>query len=214
MIRYPLFIGVVTGVLTASPGRAGDGRAVAPVVQSAANRHLGGFVRPDVGFGFLNASGTQSGGFRFEARGAAATFGVAAGGAIAEDHVLAFHFWGTIAANANMSFAFGTSGVLVDNSTFRWIGFGPEYTAYWQGNSYFSISPLLTRATWSTIGATGTTNWDFGLRGALGKEWWVSDHWGLGIAGQVSLAMNRLAGPNASTWSGFGPTIAFSATYN
>ena len=63
-------------------------------------------------------------------------------------------------------------------------------------------------------GTSNDTNWGFGLRAALGKEWWVSDHWGLGIAGHVSLTVNQDSGTNPPTWTGLGATVAFSATYN
>jgi len=49
---------------------------------------------------------------------------------------------------------------------------------------------------------------------ALGKEWWVSDHWGLGVAGHISFSSNQdpVASNNTLTTWAFG--AAFSATYN
>ena len=54
----------------------------------------------------------------------------------------------------------------------------------------------------------------FGVKLALGKEWWVGDHWGLGIAGSLFLAVNGDQGTGASTWTSFGGGVAFSATFN
>ena len=100
------------------------------------------------------------------------------------------------------------------NATLTFLALGPEYTAYFKQNYYLSLSPALTRATLATNGTSNDTNWGFGFRAALGKEWWVADHWGLGIVGHVSMSVNDDSGRNAPTWGGWAFTAAFSATYN
>jgi hypothetical protein len=54
-----------------------------------------------------------------------------------------------------------------------------------------------------------------GLGGNLmvGKEWWVSDNWGLGIAGRAAYARTREKVTNAQ-WSSASFAVLFSATYN
>ena len=48
-------------------------------------------------------------------------------------------------------------------------------------------------------------------KGAIGKEWWVGDEWGLGLNGQFALSSNEDEGETwTTTWVG----IAFSATFN
>jgi hypothetical protein len=93
-------------------------------------------------------------------------------------------------------------------------GIGPEYTVYSKQNVYFSISPSLTRMTSSSSSGSGETNVGFGLRAAVGKEWWAGDHWGLGVVGHVSTSFNQDQGSGAPTWTSWAFTIAFSATYN
>ena len=53
-----------------------------------------------------------------------------------------------------------------------------------------------------------------GLKLAVGKEWWVSDHWGIGVAGQFFISRND--DPDATTvkLTTLGGGVAFSATYN
>ncbi|MFL5401077.1 MAG: hypothetical protein ACJ79P_24505 [Myxococcales bacterium] len=186
-------------------------RPVAPVFSSTANRHLGGFVRPDLGLGYFSESASQNG-VDASITGAAGSFGIAVGGAVAENHILAFHFWDVVATSPSVSA--GNVSVSNADATVTLIAFGPEYTAYSRENLYFSISPALTRATISSNGSSADTNWGFGLRTGVGKEWWVSDHWGLGVAGHLSLSMNEDTGNNPPTWTGWSATIAFSATYN
>lgn len=55
----------------------------------------------------------------------------------------------------------------------------------------------------------------FGVKVAVGKEWWVSDHWGLGLALEFQFASNRETSAGfTTTWNSFGGGFSFSATYN
>src|SRR3989442_1257117 len=40
------------------------------------------------------------------------------------------------------------------------------------------------------------------------------DHWGLGVAGHLSMSLNEDSGSNAPIWTTWAFTVAFSATYN
>jgi len=58
---------------------------------------------------------------------------------------------------------------------------------------------------------------EIGIAGqaALGKEWWVSEHWGLGLKGEFTVTSNKdSAAANAPTWTGYAFGVSFSATYN
>ena len=62
------------------------------------------------------------------------------------------------------------------------------------------------RATASRAGVT--------FEGKVGKEWWVSPNWGLGVGGAVMFGSIGVEGdPNAS-WSVAGGGLLFSATFN
>src|SRR5438309_310348 len=56
------------------------------------HRHLGLFIRPDLGFGYFRASASP-GGVDESIGGLAGTFGIAVGGAMSENSILAFHLW-------------------------------------------------------------------------------------------------------------------------
>jgi hypothetical protein len=49
---------------------------------------------------------------------------------------------------------------------------------------------------------------------AVGKEWWVSDSWGLGVAGRGFLASMRDGESDDSTWAVRSFSLLFSATMN
>lgn len=173
-------------------------------------RHLGGFIRPDLGFGYV-AMRTSQNGTDASITGFAGTFGMAVGRALSENSILAFHLWDAVLSHPSVSMG-GSSGS--PNTTVALFAFGPEYTAYSKENFYFSVSPSLTRVSVETNGVSGGTNWGLGMRAALGKEWWAGDHWGLGVVGHLSVSFNQDAGQNAPTWTTWAGTVAFSATYN
>jgi len=59
--------------------------------------------------------------------------------------------------------------------------------------------------------------WGFTFEGLFGKEWWVSDNWGLGVCGQVLLgAMKDRPESHESvpTWRLTVFSVLFSASYN
>ena len=143
--------------------------------------------------------------------GVAGTFGFAAGGALSENNILAVHLWDVVVSDPSVSVG-GSSGSA--NGTIALVAIGPEYTVYSKENYYFSISPAVSRLSTESSGSSGDTNWGFALRTAVGKEWWVADHWGLGVVGHLSMSFNQDRGSNAPTWTTWAFTVAFSATYN
>ena len=184
-----------------------QGAAVAVVPREQIHRHVGGFLRPDLGVGYIAMRTSDDAALN----GIAGTLGFAAGVAIAPDSILALHVWSAAVKDPSLSMA-GSSGA--GSSTVTLFAVGPEYTFYSKDNYYFSVSPALTRITLESNGASGATNWGVGLRTSVGKEWWVGEHWGLGVVGQLSLSLNEDSGQNAPTWTTWATTVSFSATYN
>jgi hypothetical protein len=93
-------------------------------------------------------------------------------------------------------------------------GVGPAFTYYWMpSNIYFSATLALTRMYLTENGYSSSSSVGLGTRLALGKEWWVSDHWGIGLVGQVSGSWND-SGDYSGTLSTWVFGVAFSATYN
>jgi len=175
-------------------------------------RHLGLYIRPDVGFGYMSMS--ASGGGPGVGR-VAATFGIAVGSAVSENNLIAFHVWSS--AISKPSGLAGSWGEF--DKFFALTGFGFEYTAYSSQNFYFSISPSVTHLHLYNVNDTDPdkdSNWGLGARFAVGKEWWVADHWGVGVAAHLSGSVNYDAwNRNVNAWwSTWTATIAFSATYN
>jgi hypothetical protein len=188
----------------------------APPRDPTINRHLGFFLRPDLGVGFMTTSeptGTSSG--NLTVSGPAGVFGFVVGGAVAENIILGAHIYDGVVANPTVSLSSGQSGT-TSNASLALYGIGPEFTYYWMpSNIYFSATIALTQMSLTANGNSNSSQVGLGSRLAVGKEWWVSDHWGLGLAGHVSSSWNQDSGsvsaPMLTTWA---LALAFSATYN
>jgi hypothetical protein len=196
-----------------SPSTSTAGGASAVGQPRPPAHHNGFFFRPDLGIGYLT-TGASVPGQSFTISAGAVGLGLAFGGAIDHHNILAFHIWDLAAAKTTVGVSTpgGANGPELGAAI---VVFGPEYTYYSNDNFYLSVSPGLSQLSFDgDDGNTHHTDPGFGLRVALGKEWWVSDSWGLGVAGQFSFSTNQDTGSNPPTWTTWGLSFAFSATYN
>ncbi|MGA8890655.1 MAG: hypothetical protein WB493_03735 [Anaeromyxobacteraceae bacterium] len=184
----------------------------APVAQeSTARRHKGFFLRLDGGIGYAGSS-TSQGGVNASITGASSQFGVAVGGAVAENVILAGDIWGGVLFAPKVTVG-GITGTRSSSASL--VGFGPHLSYYFMpANIYLSLTPAITIVSLTYDGSSANTKAGFGSKIALGKEWWVGDHWGLGVAGQFMFSINVDEGTNPPTWSTFAGGVAFSATLN
>ena len=173
-------------------------------------------VRPDVGLGFLvttqsNASPTQG---DVTISGGAGMFGVIVGYSVGENFIVGGHVFDTFVSNPNVSFASGLSGGTT-NTSISLFGIGPSATYYFQPSNYYLTATVhLSRLSLSVNGTDTNANTGFGGRIGLGKEWWISDHWGLGVNAHVGFSSNGDPNPGASSLSSYIAGFMVSATYN
>src|SRR5262249_2901582 len=93
----------------------------------------------------------------------------------------------------------GSAGVAVT-------GFEPA------SNIFGSVGVGLAFTSTSFTGNTSTARGGFDLNGLLGKEWWMSDQWGLGGAGQFFYM--RIPGGTSVAHNVLGIGLLFSSSYN
>ena len=100
-------------------------------------------------------------------------------------------------------------------------GIGPGVAYYLiPSNVYFSGTLAFSKVTESSTnnGSTNSrsvdiTDMGIGASFMVGKEWWVSQNWGLGVAGYLHLASMKMKNDDTKmTASAVG--VLFSATYN
>jgi hypothetical protein len=119
-------------------------------------------------------------------------------------------------SNASGTMA-GTPGSSAD---VEWLGVGPGLAYYIEPlNLYLGGTVAFSRASYGSGSSSGTgqiTNWGLGGELLFGKEWWASQNWGLGLAGEVVLssARDRTAMFGGGDWTTAGFNLLFSATYN
>jgi hypothetical protein len=178
-------------------------------------RHVGLFFRFDLGLGYLGASTSPSTTlFGFDsAHGLAGELGVAMGGAVRENLLVGGHFWANSVAAPTLRDR-GASIATGGDFSSTLFGIGPSFDYYFMPqNVYVTITPSLTWVRFSDFFGDFDTDPGFGTRLALGKEWWMTGHWGVGLAGWYAFSFNR-AGNGAGTWRTFAGGLAFSATLN
>jgi hypothetical protein len=175
-----------------------------------ASMHDGLFLRIFAGYGKVTASessgyGTDS----YEKLGP--TISTAVGGTIAHNLILYGEFLMTGLANAS------ETGGSSSGRDFVVYSFGPGVAYYFEPINLY-VSGTLALAKLDFIDRYPDTDMGYAGSFTVGKEWWVSRDWGLGIAGQFNMASMKHyqvsyevseAQMHVTTLS-----VLFSATYN
>lgn len=190
---------------------------LAPLTAAAQEpqRHTGFFIRPELGFGYFAAGASQNG-LDLSITGSGPGLALAIGGAVSENFIIGGQVWDYIASKPTVTLKGGGLDLSATaDADAGLVGYGVFLNWYFMpSNMYLAVTPSLTRLV-STDGTdTATSDWGFGVRGAFGKEWWVSDNWGLGLAASLALSSNKDSGAGAPTIGTFCIGLSFSATYN
>jgi hypothetical protein len=199
---------VKAAVVVAVLGTAGVARA-----GGLPRTHDGFYLNLEGGLGALSTSVTASNtGNDVKLSGAAGLFGIALGGAVTPNFVIGGRLWGTAASDPDLEIN-GQSGSTTDTSL-GLTGIGLDLTYYLMPiNIYFQATPSIGLLSVKEQGTSYDFDSGFAIRLAVGKEWWVSDNWGIGLNLQYAHSSNDgkdLPGTWRTNWFG----VAFSATYN
>lgn len=195
----------ILSLLVAAVALVGASKAEARLLEP---KHEGFFLRFQAGPGYMQADLDRDA----TLRGGAGTLGVAIGGTVAPNLIL----YGEIVAQSSPDphLEMGRFSGIAEDLTITYTGFGPGLAYYLPGNFYLSGSLHVARAEIEMPGVRGRTELGIGTRLSLGKEWWVSSDWGLGLALVGDLASMKDAGPEDVTIGVGGLSLAFSATFN
>jgi hypothetical protein len=197
----------------ATLGAGGVARAQPLGAVRGFHEHDGFFLQMDLGAGPMSSK-ASSGGIDVELSGTAAQFSLAIGGVVAPNFIIAGHLWGTSVSSPDVKVN-GQSFGSVSDTTLSLSGIGVNLTYYFMPiNIYISATPSIGALSVKQGGQTFDTKNGFAIRLAAGKEWWVSDNWGLGLNLQFAHSSNEDQGTNPPTWSTNFFGLALSATYN
>jgi hypothetical protein len=176
--------------------------------------HDGFYLHVHAGISATGFASTQAG-VKTNYAGGGFSSGVAVGGVIARNLVLYGAFFGTSTTNPDKQVAGNSTTSDLGAIGVGAVGPGLAY--------YFERCNLYLSATFGLAGFTAndlnSLRVDSSRSGAafdfmVGKEWWVSHDWGLGIAGELMAASLKDKNVPGLTWSASGLSVLFSATYN
>ncbi len=182
-------------------------------VYAESNVHDGFFLRLAPGIGF-NETTSDIAGSSLKMSGASGLFNFAIGGAVAQDLILHLDVSGVSTSNPKVSVNGSTLTTNVSSSTTTLVGIGATY--YMQSNYYLTGAFGIAKSTNTSYGIDYSTNNGLGVNLMVGKEWWVSDDWGLGIAGQFLFTKcpDGASGGGNPDVKSTSIGLLFSATYN
>jgi hypothetical protein len=186
-----------------------------PIAYPGYHEHDGFYLRLTMGLGYLNTSVPMSED-RGTLYGVAGSFAAAFGGTIAPNLIIYGEISGMSATDPEFSYR-GTS-ITQKDLTFSMITFGPGLAYYLQpANVYFSGSVgfgyfvFENNDDYDWNSNRNETDLGFGFSTTMGKEWWVTADWGLGVAAQFQMATAK---SYDNRFTGYGLALMLSATYN
>lgn len=176
--------------------------------------HNGVYVHLHVGGGFTSIKGSDGNGNTIKLSGGGPSFTVAVGGAVAPNLALFGNFFLTFATQPQVSSSSYGNGQATGDALFGGLGAGVVYY-FMPANIYLSgaIGAVHFQADDSNSKVVYTSATGVGFQALIGKEFWVSDHWGLGAALELmgGSAMKDKDNP-AFSWSAGAFNLLFSAT--
>jgi hypothetical protein len=173
------------------------------------NLHDGFYLRLHLGGSYLRVSDGNN-----TLSGPGASLGVALGGVVAPNLIIYGTFYGVSVSDPTLDVSGGGSGTL-NGLSLTMIGFGGGLAYYLPNNVYISGTLATTQFSLSETdnnNNSADSKWGFGVQGLVGKEWWVSQDWGIGVAGEV--LASSMKDETDESWTGLSFGLLFSATYN
>jgi hypothetical protein len=178
-----------------------------------APEHDGFYLRLALGVGYGRVSIT-TGGEETTIVGTSLASSLAIGGAIAPNLIL----YGGFVDSSLLSPDYKVDGTTVTKggSSILFSGFGPGLAYYFMpSNTYLAGTLLLSRLSQAVPGGRDAiSDRGPGLEALLGKEWWVSENWGLGVTAQVILARLAAKGIDDAAFNVVQAALLVSATFN
>ena len=174
-----------------------------------AHTHDGFFLRLTPGLGGA-ASSESVDGLPLTLSGGGISGSVAVGGAISPSVVLCAETTAISAVDPTVEYRGDRVELTGGAYAVQYLGLAASY--YFASNAYLHAG---IGGMWVGVetpdGASMTTDAGLAVKGAGGREWWVSDNWGLGVAGSILLGSVRDGDVDMPTAL---VSVELSATYN
>ncbi len=176
-----------------------------------AHRHDGFYLRFFLGLGYTSMNLEDA---DLTVSGVGGAFGIAVGYAVSENLIIFGELFDDIAVNPEIKMGGMTLDTEDVNAGVVAIGAGIAY--YIQpSNIYVSGTLSWGQLTVQQDGReVGESDFGPGVSLMVGKEWWVSNNWGLGAALQVYAGSMKDSQDGGPTWRTTAAAIVGSATFN
>ena len=134
---------------------------------------------------------------------------------MAENLILFGNFFLSVADSPDVTISAGATSSSSGSATLG--GFGVGLTYYFMPvNIYLSgaLAAMIFEMDDNDGNKVFTSDAGLGFQGMVGKEWWVSPEWGLGVAGELTVASMKDKDNSSITWTGSSFSLVFSSTFN
>ena len=180
---------------------------------AAAETHDGFYLNFQLGAGYGETTLEESGDDDFIMDGTTGVFRIKAGGAPADNFII-YGVYGAYSIE-DPDYEYGSASGTMKETTLTYYDLGVGVCYYFMPiNIYISADIASTKGTLEMYDETADTERGASFTLSVGKEWWVSDDWGLGVALILSGASMDDEGNSDITVSHSFFGVAFTATYN
>lgn len=185
-------------------------------VSAERDHESGFFLRLATGGEPAKTDISDSFGNSLELSGVGVDVEIAIGGIIAPNLAVHGTLWGWVITDPDAEVVIAgfdpMSGEFPGELTLSALGGGVTYY-FMPINIYLTGSIGFGSISLDVEGESGDTDTGLALEAAVGKEWFVSDRWGLGLA--VGITYHSFPDPDVDeNWNGISIPVRFSATFN
>jgi len=178
--------------------------------EEGTNEHDGFFLRFQLGAGYQSLTYQANPDVVFS--GLAGNFVFQIGGALMNNFILFGEINSVLVDEPKVKV--GSASGTAEGVSVSVVGLGGGFSYYvMPSNVYLSLSVTASKATLEDSYSSGESEYGLGTTLSLGKEWWVSENWGLGVALVGQFAYMKDKGVSNKMYNYYGG-IAFSATFN
>ncbi|NTX06233.1 outer membrane beta-barrel protein [Myxococcus sp. CA051A] len=176
--------------------------------------HDGFYLRGQLGIAYTHSEAQE---IDLALKGAGATINLELGYALIENFIIYGKLFGTSTPNPDIQF--GDTTIEGDDdgdvsSNYAALGVGATYY-FMPVNLYISGAVVANQLSITQDGEReAETDSGVGLHFGLGKEWWVSNNWAVGIGGEVALGRIRSDNDDGDDWNVTHFSLLFTATFN
>ena len=200
-MRVSAAVLVFGGALASAAAQAGEPQS----------HDRGFFLRVAPGGGFARTAIDEAGD-RFELRGFSGSLDVAVGATVAKNFALHGNVgaWSVV----DPTLRFNGEEDAVEDAAVTLVSYGAGFTWYFgSSNAYLTAWAGAAELEFEFEGDEESSESGFAFEVGLGKEWWVSDRWGLGVSASAGYH-SVPPGDAASNFKGPSFAVRFSATLN